>query len=149
MLKKYSTIFGKLMVWLYDLEMATYELENEESEKGLSVDERNDLSHILTVATNMSDELSLDAAATLCRRMWKSLNGAYSKGQVHKDLADLRSRLSDQLDARLFFLSHPIRLSITKLRCCSEKLYTTSSSRQLMTSRMPGSAWRSVKELPP
>lgn len=65
MLKKYSTIFGSLMVSLFDWEMDLYSrtIDDDEKDKNISADNKKSLTHHLTISTNMADELGLDAVA--------------------------------------------------------------------------------------
>lgn len=111
MLKKYSTIFGKLMVSLFDWELMLYSLKLEDDEKDKQIDPSHQVSieHHLTIATNMSDELGLDAALALTQRMWRKLKGKYTNEELHRDVADLRSRIEDQLSSRLFLFVAPNR----------------------------------------
>jgi hypothetical protein len=63
------------MTNLYDWELHLYNELLDEDQKGLPLDEegKKRIEHLLTVATNMSQELNLDAASSLCQRMWQEL----------------------------------------------------------------------------
>jgi hypothetical protein len=76
MLKKYTTIFGSLMVSLFDWEMELYARANDDDlKKGLINDgDKTAITHHLTIATNMAHELDLEAVIPLTERMWKKLN---------------------------------------------------------------------------
>lgn len=113
MLKKYSTIFGSLMVSLFDWEMELLRRSTDAQRKDRLIDEgdKKAITHHLTIATNMSHELGLDAVVPLADRMWDKLNGEYKNTELYRDVADLRSRIEDQLRARFFLFVSPGRLS--------------------------------------
>lgn len=109
MLKKYSTIFSNLMVGLFDTEISFSFLDGKEKAEKLSKHESAVIEHYMTVATNMADELKLDAATALLDRMWKAQKTGYTKGEIGDDFKDLRSRIEDQLKSRLFLFVEPSR----------------------------------------
>ena len=107
MLKKYSTIFGTLMVNLYDCEMRLYSYSIESPEqrnRPIDDSEHAAIEHNLTIATNMAIELGLDAAAVLIDRMWKELKSDYTVAIAYRDISDLKSRIEDQLAAQLVLM---------------------------------------------
>lgn len=114
MLKKYSTIFSNLMVGLFDFEMGLYALSPDEAKSKISASESSDLVHHMTVATNMAEEMSLDAVAVLLERMWLNHKRGYLKGELYDDVKNLRSRIEDQLKSRLFLFIEPSRASYYK-----------------------------------
>ena len=114
MLKKYSTIFGDLMVALFDMEMASSYLDDDEKEEKIDKNKSEYLSHYLTIATNMASELNLDASTVLLERIWKAHKSGYKRGDLHDDIKDLRSRIEDQLKSRLFLFVDQNRASLYK-----------------------------------
>jgi hypothetical protein len=111
MLKQYSTFFSDLMVGLFDLESSLYGLDEAEAAEALSEEDREALRLYVMKALQMGTQLELDASAICAKRMLETLKGIYPKGIAHKDIADLRSRIEDQLQSRFFKFVHPNRVS--------------------------------------
>lgn len=113
MLKKYSSIFGNLMVWIYDLESALYRpiLDKKDADQAetetLGEGHLPNLRHISLVSRNMADELALDSIPPLLDRIDERLSSPYLVSQAYADIRDLRSRIDDQLKSRLFLYVPP------------------------------------------
>lgn len=111
MLKKYSAIFSRIMVELFDAEACFYMTEEKDVvSKALDQAALDRLQkYILVMCRNMSDELGLDSVPPLLDRIEYRLKtpDSYLCKDAHGEMSDLRSRIEDHLRNRLFFFIAP------------------------------------------
>jgi hypothetical protein len=113
MLKKYSAIYGYLVVNLFDLETSLYRpiMDSGDAKEAevemLSEDTKDGLAGSLVFAKKLAEELEMEAVLPLLDRMASKIKNPYLVVDAHKDISDLRSRISDLIKNRNFLYIPP------------------------------------------
>jgi hypothetical protein len=113
MLKKYSAIYGYLVVSLFDIETSLFRPildahdAKESMEEVLKEEAVDSLASVLIYAKRLAEELEMEAVLPLLDRMAPKMKAPYLVTDAYHDICDLRSRISDLIKNRNFLYIPP------------------------------------------